>query len=366
MVWCRFVIFQKLESECVFYAEREAIDDAHGKSRESVERERKESVLPQIRVLVVEDHRDWQKLVRLLFQMRPEWQIICEVSDGLEAVLKAQELKPDLILLDIGLPKLNGIEAARRIRQHSPNSKILFLSMDNSRDIVQVALGTGGLGYVFKAHAQSDLLPAVEAVLRGERFVGSGIEGHKLTDPVKAKAPCHHEVLFYSNDAVFLRRFTRFIAAALKASNAAIVIATKSHRDNLLQRLKAEGVDVDGAIRQGTYISLDADDTLSTIMVNGLPDPVRFFEGLSGLIESASKAAKADHPRVAFCGECQGLLWAEGKTDAAIRIEQLANDLAKTHEVDLLCAYPLSSIQGGEGEHEFQSICAEHSAVYSQ
>ena len=144
------------------------------------------------------------------------------------------------------------------------------------------------------------------------------------------------------------------------------MIATKSHRDNLLQRLRVEGADIDRAIQRGTYISLDAADTLSTIMVNGLPDPVRFFEGLNGLIEAASKAAKAGHPRVAFCGECVGLLWAEGKTDAAIQIEQLANDLAKTHEVDLLCAYPLSSINRGEDEHEFQRICTEHSAVCSR
>ena len=125
-------------------------------------------------------------------------------------------------------------------------------------------------------------------------------------------------------------------------------------------------MDVDGAIQQGTYISLDAADTLSTIMVNGLPDPVRFVEGVSGLIEAASKAAKAEHPRVLLCGERAGLLWAEGKTDAAIRLEQLCNDLAKAHEADILCAYPLSSFHGEEDERAFQSICAEHSAVYSR
>jgi DNA-binding NarL/FixJ family response regulator len=245
-------------------------------------------VLPPIRVLVVEDHRDWRKLVRLLFQMRPEWQIIREVTDGVEAVQMAGQLKPDLILLDIGLPTLNGIEAARQIRQLSPNSKIVFVSMDDSLDVVQVALGTGALGYVYKADAGSELLAAVEAVLRGERFVSSGIKGDKLTDAPVANAPCHHEVLFYSDDAVFLRSFTRFIAAALRAGNAAILVATKSHRDNLVQKLKVEGADMDRAIHQGTYISLDVADTLSTIMVNGLPDPVRFFEGFSGLIESAS------------------------------------------------------------------------------
>ena len=107
------------------------------------------------------------------------------------------------------------------------------------------------------------------------------------------------------------------------------MIVTKSHRDSLLQRLRAECIDVDGAIQLGTFISIDAADTLSTIMVNGFPDPVRFFEGVTGLIEATSKASKAEHPRVALCGERVGLLWAEGKTDAAIRLEQFCNDLAQ-------------------------------------
>ena len=126
------------------------------------------------RILLVDDHRDWRKLVRGLLQMRPEWQVVCEVSDGLEAIQKAEELQPDLILLVIGLPGLNGIEAARRIRQLSPNSKIIFLSMETSLDVVQVALSTGAEGYVRKAIVHSDLLPAIDAVLRGEQFLING------------------------------------------------------------------------------------------------------------------------------------------------------------------------------------------------
>ena len=159
------------------------------KAFKNVNRKRKVSVLPIIRVLVAEDHRDWPKLVRLLFQIRPEWQVICEVSDGSEAVKKAEELKPDLILLDIGLPKLDGIEAARRIRQFSPNSKIVFLSVEHSADIVEEALGTGALGYVCKTDTQSDLLSAVETALRGEPFVSRSIKGYKLPDTPGANAP---------------------------------------------------------------------------------------------------------------------------------------------------------------------------------
>jgi DNA-binding NarL/FixJ family response regulator len=127
--------------------------------------------LPPIRVLVVEDNRDWRNLVRLLLGVRPEWQIICEASDGSEAVQKAEELQPDLILLDIGLPKLNGIEAARQIRQLSPSSKIIFLSQETSLDVVEEALNTGASGYVYKARAQSDLLPAIDAALRMLTFL---------------------------------------------------------------------------------------------------------------------------------------------------------------------------------------------------
>jgi DNA-binding NarL/FixJ family response regulator len=301
----------------------------------------------------------------LLFQARPQWQVIAEAADGPEAVQKAEELKPDLIVLDIGLPKLNGIEAARRIRRVSPSTKIVFLSQNNDPDVVRVALSTGALGYVQKTDVRSDLLPTIEAVLQGRQFVSSSIKGYRFTNSSVEKAPHRHEVLFYSDDTVLLDTLTRFITTALKAGNAAIVLATKLHRDSLLQRLKAGGVDTDGALQQGTYTSLDAADTLSTIMVNDMPDPVRFFGGIGGFIESAAKAAKSEQPRVAVFGEAVALLQAEGKADAAIRFEQLGNDLGKAHEVDILCAYPLSSFHGKEDKHVFESICAEHSAVYS-
>jgi DNA-binding NarL/FixJ family response regulator len=122
--------------------------------------------LPAIRILVVDDYQDWRRRISQLLQVHPEWQVVCEVSDGLEAVQKAKELRPDLILLDIGLPGLNGIEAARRIRQLSPNSRIVFLSADNSQDVVQVALSTGAQSCVHKTRASNDLLPAIDAVLR--------------------------------------------------------------------------------------------------------------------------------------------------------------------------------------------------------
>lgn len=127
------------------------------------------------RILLVDDFERWRRFVASLLQKHAEWQIIGEASDGLEAIQKAEELRPDLIVLDLGLPKLNGIEAARRIRRLTPESKIIFLSQESSADVVREALSFGAQAYVVKTRVGSDLLAAVEAVLEGRQFVSSGL-----------------------------------------------------------------------------------------------------------------------------------------------------------------------------------------------
>ena len=128
--------------------------------------------MPLIRVLVVEDFEPFRRFICSTLAKKHELQVICEVSDGLEAVQKAEELQPDLIFLDIGLPTLNGIEAARQIRKLAPEAKIIFVSQESSADVVQEALSLGGWGYVVKTRAGSELMAAVEAVLL-EKFVSS-------------------------------------------------------------------------------------------------------------------------------------------------------------------------------------------------
>ena len=131
--------------------------------------------MAEFRVLVVEDYEPYRRFVCSTIGKRPDLRIVGEVSDGLEAVLAAQQLRPDLILLDVGLPTLNGIEAARRIRELSPSSKILFVSQESSAEIVQEALRIGALGYVSKTQAGTDLLAAVDAACQGMHFVSEGL-----------------------------------------------------------------------------------------------------------------------------------------------------------------------------------------------
>jgi DNA-binding NarL/FixJ family response regulator len=126
-----------------------------------------------VRILVVDDFELFHQFVRSIMAGNPELQIVGYASDGLEAVQKAVELKPDAILMDIGLPSLNGIEAARQIRKLVPESKIIFLSQESSVEVVQEAMGVGAEGYLIKVMAGWELLTAVGAVLIGKKFVSS-------------------------------------------------------------------------------------------------------------------------------------------------------------------------------------------------
>jgi CheY-like chemotaxis protein len=322
-------------------------------------------------------------LVRFVLDVAPR--SISVQPGALYTFAETRALRRLLVVLDIGLPSLNGIEAARRILNSSPKSKIVFVSQESSADVVREALGTGARGYVVKTDAGSELLEALDSVLRGGQFVGRRFSGHDLVGGSDAEvsqefrtngtfAPLQlnreiahrHEVRFYSDDECFLDSFTRFIGAALNAGNAVIVVATESHRDSLLLRLQAHGLDIGAAIEAGRYIQLDAAETVSTFMVNDLPDPGKFLEVTRGLIAEAAKAVKGEPARVAACGECAPLLWTQGKVDAAIRLEHLWDEIAKAHGLDVLCAYPLGSFQGGIGSLIFEKICAEHSVVHSR
>ena len=313
------------------------------------------------RVLVVDDNEPFREFVGSMLA-GAGLQIAGWAADGLEAVRRAEELRPDLILLDIGLPKLNGIEAARRISRLPFHSKIIFLSQETSPDVVAAALGKSASGYVSKQDVACELLSAINAVLRGRVFVSESLKGYKLTG-VRARAT--HEALFYSDDSLLIETAARFLGAALRADGAAILVATAPHRAGVLEKLKSRGLDIDDEIRRGTFVSLDAAGMLSGVVIKGALDHAAFAAGLRGGIASLAKAARSEHPRVAMFGEGAGLLCAQGNPQMAVDLEKVGNDFfhgENPYSLDVLCAYPLGRWK--EEKHAFDHICAEHSAVY--
>ena len=169
-----------------------------------------------------------------------------------------------------------------------------------------------------------------------------------FVEPIDAPVPRRHEILFCPDDAAIVRGFTRCIAAALNAGNGGIVLATVPHRVHLLQELRAQGVDIDGAFERGTCHVFDAEVA---------PDPVRFLEAINSARAAAANAGKTD-PRVSVCGERAGRLWAAGRTDEAMQLEQYCGELAQ--DVDILCAYP---VPHSKDDLALAHVCAGHTAV---
>ena len=337
---------------------------------------------------MVDDFAPWRRFIIAKLRENHNLRIVGVVSDGLDAIQKAGELQPDLILLDIALPTISGIVAARRIRHVAPKSKILLLSQTADLDLARIALREGGHGYVVKSDADNELFAAVEAVMQGKKFVSSRLADASFTDDVDSQAggqlcreetvaspaappshrkglDCCHEVQFYPDDSLFLDGFTHFVGTALKAGNAAVFIGTDSHRTTLLERLHAESPDIRTAIRHGRYVALNAVEFLSTSMVNDMPDVDWFLKVVDDLVVAARKGADGEHLRVAVCGECASMLWQQGKADAAIRLEELWNQIAQTYDVDVLCGYSLESLRCDEDGYNFHRVYEKHSAVHS-
>lgn len=213
----------------------------------------------RVRVLVVDDFEQWRRVVRTVLEAKLGVQVLEEASDGLEAVQKAQDLQPDLVVLDIGLPTLNGIEAARQIRKISPASQILFFTQARSVDIALEALTIGASGYVVKSDGTSELLNGVTTVLNGKRFVSASLLGEPLLEPDEKAT---HKVNFFRDDAAFVGGIAGFIGATLGSGSPVVLLATGSHRASIVRKLGQEGVDVSAAVKGKLLTSLDVADSL--------------------------------------------------------------------------------------------------------
>ncbi len=171
-----------------------------------------------------------------------------------------------------------------------------------------------------------------------------------------------HFVLFYDTDQFLLDSLSDFIGTGLDIGDACIVVATKAHRERLEERLKAKGLDLTTVRTRGEYVSLDADETLSNFMVDGLPEPGLFAEVIGSIV---MRAAKRRH-RVRIFGEMVALLWGEGNHAATFRLEELWNDLRHTtYPFSLLCAYPMHDFAGDVYQVQFNEIAERHSLVIS-
>jgi DNA-binding NarL/FixJ family response regulator len=318
------------------------------------------------RVLLVDDYEPWRRHVDAALRLLPQYQVVGEAADGAEAIRQWDAHRPDLVVLDVGLPALNGIEVARRILALDRDCRIVFLSEHASWDILEAALAAGGRGYVLKVDAGRDLLPSIDAVLDGGHFVSASLTNPAaVRDGRRASAePVRHAAGFHPDDASLLEEYGLFAEAVLQAGRSLIVVSIGARRRALDQELRARALDVDGLASEGRYRWLDVADALSRFLAGDRIDETRFWSSIPPLVLDAARTSAAPHRRVAVWGEIAPTLWRSGNVEAAIRLEQLWDALAQAYGVETLCAYPLNGFSQDETDFAFHGICAAHSHVH--
>jgi signal transduction histidine kinase len=172
-----------------------------------------------------------------------------------------------------------------------------------------------------------------------------------------------HSVQFFGETSGLIESVSGYLGEVLEENNVALVVAIPEHREMLVGRLEERGLDMQKIIAEERYVELDAREALSAFLVEGWPDPARYRQMMAGYMTQWRRAAKGKPPRLAILGEMVGLLWSEGRFDAAIRLEQLWNELQETEEFSLRCVYPLKRFERPEHAKGFFAICAEHSHV---
>ena len=315
-------------------------------------------------VLVVDDYEPWRRRVATELEKSGRWRVAGECEDGGDAVREAAAQKPDLVILDIGLKTMNGVEAARRILAGDPTVRILFLTGQQSPEVAEAALAIGARGYLLKPEAGGALLRAMESVVAGARFVSPGLPDYVLDATARSTSSPRHTAAFHAKDAALADEYVRFAEHALGRGRPVVVVAPRAALENVHARLEARGVKVDRAIDDRQYQAVDIEPELSRLMPEGRYDRERFRESAEGILRDArTRAVSGVHPAV--CGEIAPHVWKQGRSDLAIDIERVWDEAVTSFGADLLCGYCVDSSRLADADYSvFREICGAHGTVH--
>jgi DNA-binding NarL/FixJ family response regulator len=333
------------------------------------------------RILIVDDYKTVRHSIRSLLSVRADWFVCGEAEDGLEAVEKARALRPNVVLMDITMPRMDGVQATKIIRQDVPEVEVVLISQNDPSVGQRQATEVDARYFVAKCDLPRDLLSTIDKVVSHQdlkiasqqkgRARAAAAQGHSggvttTEDPaVKQKigarmnrdiqnepwcgllddaAPRDHIVQLYQDEQFLSRAVCRFAISAIKHGEGVILVPTSAHWNALRPRLEAEGVDVQAAQACGQLTVVDADQLLPHFMRDAMPDGPLFL-GLAG--ETVAQARGGDRfTKVRWWGEMVNVLWERGNVAASMGLEDLFHKLAHDQDIAIFCSFLMDNFDG--------------------
>lgn len=315
-------------------------------------------------VLVVDDYEPWRRRVCAELEKGSRWRVSGEVADGESAVREARAGRPDVIVLDIALPGLNGVEAARRILAENPGARILFLTGQSSSDIAGAALEIGAAGYLLKIDAGGRLQLAVETVAAGARYISPSLAGRvvDVTRQSSGSAVHRHAAVFHVDESPLVDDYVRFAEASLADGQVVIGVADHARLLKIAERLEARGVALDVAVREGRYRAIDMAPEFAALVRDGRAD---YESVLRSALAVLAQAASSSERGVAVFGEMAPLAWKEGYVEAALTLERAWDEAVRRTGAAVLCGYVIDGARVADnGYAVFRDVCGVHADVH--
>jgi len=307
------------------------------------------------RVLLADDHVHFRESVSGL--LSAAFEIVATAADGHQALDLARRLRPDVLVLDIGIPDCNGFQALELLRRDAPDIRVVFLTMHRYEGFVAAAINGGAHGYVMKSRIHLDLISAIDHALAGRLFLPS------LTS-LSTVGGNRHAVQFHASDSHFLDEVSQLVAATLRAGEQVVLVTNEATRVGVADRLQARQLNLAVLTEREQYVVQDSALALSQVMHDGRPDRARLEEMIRDLDRLRLARPTGPRGRLTIFGDMSVLLCRSGQFEAALELERLWDELTRGLPFFTVCGYPIGCFEHHpEAANLLADVCAEHSAV---
>jgi CheY-like chemotaxis protein len=285
-----------------------------------------------------------------------DFDVVAAVTDGREALETVPRLDPDVVVLDISMPGLDGLQTAAELQRLGVRSKVVFLTMNQDDAFVASAIKSGATGYVLKMQASSDLLPALRHALAGRRYLPS-LAPLAMTDTVA------HALQFRGDDSSWLDDITDALIGALLRGDIIATALMTSNRDAIALRMDERGWNHADLEAQGRYLVFDAEKAATQVMRDGQCDRDSIGRMIADLEHARASSAAGSRRQLTIVGEIAGVLCRRGNAEAALELEGIWDELTAALPIITICTYPVACFDDDRAHGLASRISTYHSVI---